>query len=182
MTRTTLTAGMKQALPQTRGTYRIGPRMRDVLLILSRTGRPWPGSLRALCRVIAEERGVTWRSVAFSVKILAEMGLIEGPPYRLTQVGERYAARRFGMPAPTRTLGEMPTASRPAPAARQAIPPSVPQSAAPQRIAAPPGGWPTTATSIGPVRCPRCGNVVRMAPIPGTRLARCTVCGGETTI
>ncbi len=114
MTRTTLTAGMKQALPQTRGTYRIGPRMRDVLLILSRG--PWQGSLRALCRVIAEERRMTWRSVAFSVKALMEMGLIEGPPYRLTQVGERYAARRFGTPA--RPPVDVPTASRPVPAVR----------------------------------------------------------------
>lgn len=96
MTRTTLTAGMKLALPQTRGTYRIGPRMRNVLLILSRG--PWQGSLRALCRIIAKEREVTWRSVAFSVKILVEMGLVEGPPYRLTPVGARYAARRFGTP------------------------------------------------------------------------------------
>ena len=174
MTRTTLTAGMKQALPQTRDTYRVGPRMRDVLLILSHG--PWQGSLRALCRVIAKERGVTWRSVAFSVKILVEMGLVKGPPYRLSPTGERYAARRLG--TPVRTSVEVPATSRSVPPARPATSPAAP----PQRIAAPPGGWPAEATSIGPLRCPRCGNVVLMAPIPGTRQARCMVCGAEAAL
>jgi hypothetical protein len=36
--------------------------------------------------------------------------------------------------------------------------------------------------TIGPIRCPHCGNTVRMVMVPGTQRGRCTACGGEAEV
>jgi hypothetical protein len=185
-----LTAGMKAALPgDGRRIYRIGPRMRDVLAVLAY--RPWQGSLRALCRMIAEERRVTWRSVAFAVSSLREMGLIEPHPYRLTSAGERYAVRRLGSQAhPARSTGEgvmarprlpVRVTTRAAPSPPRSHPPLMPRpvSSGP----APPRPQRTTGAPV-PLsdwerRCGSCGYDT-MALLPGrSRRARCQRCGAE---
>ena len=151
-----LTARMKVGLPPVRELYRVGDRELDVLVVLW-TRRVWGGSQASLCRLIASERDVTTRTVAYAVRSLTEKGLIIGPrPLRLTIVGEQYARLRFrprpnGATSPQRSSAPAAPPPALAPIVRQAAFRPAPAPSPSSRFASPvfiPGP---------PRRCSRCG-------------------------